>query len=99
MKKLFEAIDRHSAIFIWATVLLVMLGINYLAYLKLEQIERQAQAGRVQDQERVLKKVFGADLAADYRAVSLEQSVSPEYIETARFGRFVNVSNQGTRCH
>lgn len=98
-------VDKHPAIYVLAAVLLIMVSINYLAYLKLEKKARQGQAEHARAREEFYKKVHGEDLVEDYKLVALEQSIGPryypfvEYIETARNGRFVNVSNQGTRCH
>jgi len=105
MKRLFEIVDRHPVIYIFVTVLLLMVGINYMASLKLERIERQRQTEHAQTREEFLEKVYGVDLAEDYKRVLLEQSLGyryypfVEYVEKARNGKFVNVSNQGTRCH
>ena len=105
MKRFFEFVDKHPVTFVFIAVLLIMAGINYLAYLTLEKFTRQSQAEQTRLQEVARKSVFGADLIEDYMTVAVEQSVRPryhpfvEYIETARAGKFVNVSNQGTRCH
>lgn len=100
MKRLLEAVDRHPAIFVLVTVLLVIVGIDYLAHFFLEK-----PAGYALTQEAVLKKIYGENSVEDYRTVFLEQGIGQKYypfvefIEKARNGKFVNVSNQGTRCH
>jgi hypothetical protein len=105
MKKLFEAIEKRTAIVVLLITLLMMVGLNYLANWTLERIEEKARADQARSKDRLLKSVYGPDLVEDYSAVFSGQSVGQryhpfvEYIERARTGRFVNVSNQGTRCH
>lgn len=100
MKRLFGAVDRHPVLFVLVAVLLAIAGIDRLAHYFLEK-----PAGYALTQDSVLKKIYGVDSAEDYRQVFLEQGIGQkyypfvEYIEKARNGKFVNVSNQGTRCH
>lgn len=93
-------IDKHPIIYTSIIVLLALIALNYIAQFFLEK-----PPGHNLGQEFVLERIYGKESVADYKIVHSEQSLGQryfpfvEYIEKARSGKLVNVSEQGTRCH
>ena len=100
MKKFIEIIDRYPVVFVLALTLLILIAINFAARLFLKE-----PVGHALTQDEVLKRIYGDKSIEEYRTVLQEQSIGQkyypfvEYIEKARNGKFVTVSEQGTRCH
>jgi len=78
----------------------MMAIMNYLSRFFLEK-----PPGYVLTQPSVLENIYGKGMVDDYRTVFSEQGLGQryylfvEYIEKPRKGKFVNVSEQGTRCN
>jgi hypothetical protein len=93
-------IDNHPIIIVLLEVLFIMWVLNYVARYFLEK-----PPGYALTQQSVLESIYGKGEAENYRIVMKEQGLGQhyypfvEYLEKPRNGQFVNVSDQGTRCH
>ena len=90
-------ISRHPSIIIFISVLLMFTALNYSASFLLAK-----PASYTPD---VLEKIHGKGWVEDYEIFLSEQGIGQkyypfvEYIERARKGKYINVSDRGTRCH
>ena len=103
---MFKIIDKHPVIFVLITVSLIMTLLNYAAGFFLEKPAEHALIQQaMRDQKAVLENIYGKGMAKDYKIVLREQGLGQryypfvEYLEKPRKGKFVNVSEQGARCH
>jgi hypothetical protein len=95
--RLGRLVDRHPVFFGCIFAAFILLALNLGA--------RHFLAKSPTFTSEVLESIYGKNHVADYSIVLAEQGLGQhyfpfvEYVEKPRQGKFVNVSEQGTRCH
>jgi hypothetical protein len=90
-------IDKHPVAFACVLAFLILFSLNFGS--------RHFLAKSPTFTPDVIASIYGKNQAADYEIVLAEQGIGQhyfpfvEYVEKPRQGKFVNVSEQGTRCH